>query len=384
MESIVRKKELFRILIFIILSCSAFSSLEEEKIYFGVLKSTSISLLGYYDKDFDIYKYPLYLDQEDPDVEGSIVNLKESMKCYKKNQIISIYDNEKKMEFVVFDNVKYLKSYDSTSIKKCNLKESKAFKESYPFYDKSITSKIIAGGLPKFEKNIYVNNNRRVVETRDFSKIDKKETSFNLYSNILLDIGYTIEYNEENQKVKLDISTSEGEFLYLNGKYTYFKNIDGKQKIEYKFNSRGQISKVYEASEIIAPYEVYRFKTESIMATIPNYNPFQDIQTEKENNVYVNQKILKNSYEGTTVYYDSNNDDVELIVIKNGEYKTVLTSKVGCKLRNNELIEVYIFNGRNTEKRKYNSEMKLETKEILDINLYEQKVNCKIYLPKHG
>jgi hypothetical protein len=372
MESIVRKKELFRILIFIILSCSAFSSLEEEKIYFGVLKSTSISLLGYYDKDFDIYKYPLYLDQEDPDVEGSIVNLKESMKCYKKNQIISIYDNEKKMEFVVFDNVKYLKSYDSTSIKKCNLKESKAFKESYPFYDKSITSKIIAGGLPKFEKNIYVNNNRRVVETRDFSKIDKKETSFNLYSNILLDIGYTIEYNEENQKVKLDISTSEGEFLYLNGKYTYFKNIDGKQKIEYKFNSRGQISKVYEASEIIAPYEVYRFKTESIMATIPNYNPFQDIQTEKENNVYVNQKILKNSYEGTTVYYDSNNDDVELIVIKNGEYKTVLTSKVGCKLRNNELIEVYIFNGRNTEKRKYNSEMKLETKEILDINLYEQ------------
>jgi hypothetical protein len=372
MESIVRKKELFRILIFIILSCSAFSSLEEEKIYFGVLKSTSISLLGYYDKDFDIYKYPLYLDQEDPDVEGSIVNLKESMKCYKKNQIISIYDNEKKMEFVVFDNVKYLKSYDSTSIKKCNLKESKAFKESYPFYDKSITSKIIAGGLPKFEKNIYVNNNRRVVETRDFSKIDKKETSFNLYSNILLDIGYTIEYNEENQKVKLDISTSEGEFLYLNGKYTYFKNIDGKQKIKYKFNSRGQISKVYEASEIIAPYEVYRFKTESIMATIPNYNPFQDIQTEKENNVYVNQKILKNSYEGTTVYYDSNNDDVELIVIKNGEYKTVLTSKVGCKLRNNELIEVYIFNGRNTEKRKYNSEMKLETKEILDINLYEQ------------
>ena len=372
MESIVRKKELFRILIFIILSCSAFSSLEEEKIYFGVLKSTSISLLGYYDKDFDIYKYPLYLDQEDPDVEGSIVNLKESMKCYKKNQIISIYDNEKKMEFVVFDNVKYLKSYDSTSIKKCNLKESKAFKESYPFYDKSITSKIIAGGLPKFEKNIYVNNNRRVVETRDFSKIDKKETSFNLYSNILLDIGYTIEYNEENQKVKLDISTPEGEFLYLNGKYTYFKNIDGKQKIKYKFNSRGQISKVYEASEIIAPYEVYRFKTESIMATIPNYNPFQDIQTEKENNVYVNQKILKNSYEGTTVYYDSNNDDVELIVIKNGEYKTVLTSKVGCKLRNNELIEVYIFNGRNTEKRKYNSEMKLETKEILDINLYEQ------------
>ena len=171
MESIVRKKELFRILIFIILSCSAFSSLEEEKIYFGVLKSTSISLLGYYDKDFDIYKYPLYLDQEDPDVEGSIVNLKESMKCYKKNQIISIYDNEKKMEFVVFDNVKYLKSYDSTSIKKCNLKESKAFKESYPFYDKSITSKIIAGGLPKFEKNIYVNNNRRVVETRDFSKM---------------------------------------------------------------------------------------------------------------------------------------------------------------------------------------------------------------------
>ena len=171
MESIVRKKELFRILIFIILSCSAFSSLEEEKIYFGVLKSTSISLLGYYDKDFDIYKYPLYLDQEDPDVEGSIVNLKESMKCYKKNQIISIYDNEKKMEFVVFDNVKYLKSYDSTSIKKRNLKESKAFKESYPFYDKSITSKIIAGGLPKFEKNIYVNNNRRVVETRDFSKM---------------------------------------------------------------------------------------------------------------------------------------------------------------------------------------------------------------------
>ena len=372
MESIVRKKELFRILIFIILSCSAFSSLEEEKIYFGVLKGTSISLLGYYDKDFDIYKYPLYLDQEDPDVEGSIVNLKESMKCYKKDQIISIYDNEKKMEFVVFDNVKYLKSYDSTSIKKCNLKESKAFKESYPFYDKSITSKIIAGGLPKFEKNIYVNNNRRVVETRDFSKIDKKETSFNLYSNILLDIGYTIEYNEENQKVKLDISTSEGEFLYLNGKCTYFKNIDGKQKIKYKFNSRGQISKVYEASEIIAPYEVYRFKTESIMATIPNYNPFQDIQTEKENNVYINQKIFKNSYEGTTVYYDSNNDDVELIVIKNGEYKTVLTSKIGCKLRNNELIEVYIFNGRNTEKRKYNSEMKLETKEILDINLYEE------------
>ena len=372
MESTIRRKKSFRILIFIILSCSAFSSLEEDKIYFGVLKGASISLLGYYDKDFDIYKYPLYLDQEDPDVEGSIVNLKESMKCYKKNQIISIYDNEKKMEFVVFDNVKYLKSYDSTSIKKCNLKESKAFKESYPFYDKSITSKIIAGGLPKFEKNIYVNNNRRVVETRDFSKIDKKETSFNLYSNIKLDIGYTIEYNQENQKVKLDISTSEGEFLYLNGKYTYFKNIDGKQKIKYKFNSRGQISKVYEASEIIAPYEVYRFKTESIMATIPNYNPFQDIQTEKENNVYVNQKILKNSYEGTTVYYDSNNDDVELIVIKNGEYKTVLTSKVGCKLRNNELIEVYIFNGRNTEKRKYNSEMKLETKEILDINLYEQ------------
>ena len=108
------------------------------------------------------------------------------------------------------------------------------------------------------------------------------------------------------------------------------------------------------------------------MATIPNYSPFQDIQTEKENNVYVNQKILKNSYEGTTVYYDSNNDDVELIVKKDGEYKTVLTSKTGYKLRNNELIEVYIFNGRNTEKRKYNSEMKLETKEILDINLYEQ------------
>lgn len=194
-----------------------------------------------------------------------------------------------------------------------------------------------------------------------------------------MDIGYTIEYNQENQKVKLDISTSEGEFLYLNGKYTYFKNIDGKQKIKYKFNSRGQRSKVYEVSEIIAPYEVYRFKTESIMATIPNYNPFQDIQTEKENNVYVNQKILKNSYEGTTVYYDSNNDDVELIVIKNGEYKIVLTSKFGYKLRNNELIEVYIFNGRNTEKRKYNSEMKLETKEILDINLYEQ--NKKI-LPK--
>ena len=372
MESTIRRKKSFRILIFIILSCSAFSSLEEDKIYFGVLKGASISLLGYYDKDFDIYKYPLYLDQEEANVEGSLVNLKESVKCYKKDQIVSIYDNEKKMEFVVFDNIKYLKSYGSTSIKKCNLKESKAFKESYPFYDKSITSKIIAGGLPKFEKNIYVNNNRRVVETRDFSKIDKKETSFNLYSNILLDIGYTIEYNEENQKVKLDISTPEGEFLYLNGKYTYFKNIDGKQKIEYKFNSRGQISKVYEASEIIAPYEVYRFKTESIMATIPNYNPFQDIQTEKENNVYVNQKILKNSYEGTTVYYDSNNDDVELIVIKNGEYKIVLTSKFGYKLRNNELIEVYIFNGRNTEKRKYNSEMKLETKEILDINLYEQ------------
>lgn len=50
----------------------------------------------------------------------------------------------------------------------------------------------------------------------------------------------------------------------------------------------------------------------------------------------------------------------------------MLTSKIGYKLRNNELIEVYIFNGRNTEKRKYNSEMKLETKEILDINLYEQ------------
>ena len=141
------------------------------------------------------------------------------------------------------------------------------------------------------EKNIYVNNSRRVVETRDFSKIDKKETSFNLYSNILLDIGYTIEYNEENRKVKLDISTPEGEFLYLNGKYTYFKNIDGKQKIKYKFNSRGQISKVYEASEIIAPYEVYRFKTESIMATIPNYSPFQDIQTEKENKVF---KIIIN------------------------------------------------------------------------------------------
>ena len=372
MESTIRRKKSFRILIFIILSCSAFSSLEEDKIYFGVLKGASISLLGYYVKDFDIYKYPLYLDQEEANVEGSLVNLKESVKCYKKDQIVSIYDNEKKMEFVVFDNIKYLKSYGSTSIKKCNLKESKAFKESYPFYNKSITSKIIAGELPKFEKNIYVNNSRRVVETRDFSKIDKKETSFNLYSNILLDIGYTIEYNEENRKVKLDISTPEGEFLYLNGKYTYFKNIDGKQKIKYKFNSRGQRSKVYEAFEIIAPYEIYRFKTENIMATIPNYSPFQDIQTEKENNVYVNQKILKNSYEGTTVYYDSNNDDVELIVKKDGEYKTVLTSKIGYKLRNNELIEVYIFNGRNTEKRKYNSEMKLETKEILDINLYEQ------------
>ena len=269
MESTIRRKKSFRILIFIILSCSAFSSLEEDKIYFGVLKGASISLLGYYDKDFDIYKYPLYLDQEEANVEGSLVNLKESVKCYKKDQIVSIYDNEKKMEFVVFDNIKYLKSYGSTSIKKCNLKESKAFKESYPFYNKSITSKIIAGELPKFEKNIYVNNNRRVVETRDFSKIDKKETSFNLYSNIKLDIGYTIEYNQENQKVKLDISTSEGEFLYLNGKYTYFKNIDGKQKIKYKFNSRGQRSKVYEAFEIIAPYEIYRFKTENIMATIP-------------------------------------------------------------------------------------------------------------------
>lgn len=173
------------------------------------------------------------------------------------------------------------------------------------------------------------------METRDFSKIDKKETSFN---------------------------------LYLNGKHAYFKNIDGKQKIKYKFNYRGQISRVYEAFEIITPYEIYRFKTESIMATIPNYSLFQGIQTEKENNVYVNQKVLKNSYEGTTVYYDSNNDDVELIVKKDGEYKIVLTSKIGYKLRNNELIEVYIFYGRNTEKRKYNSEMKLETKEILDIN----------------
>ena len=87
MESTIRRKKSFRILIFIILSCSAFSSLEEDKIYFGVLKDGSISLLGYYDKDFDIYKYPLYLDQEDPNVEGSIVNLKESMKCYKKDQI---------------------------------------------------------------------------------------------------------------------------------------------------------------------------------------------------------------------------------------------------------------------------------------------------------
>lgn len=50
----------------------------------------------------------------------------------------------KKIEFVVFDNIKYLKSYNSTNIKKCNLKESKAFKENYPFYNKSITSKIIA------------------------------------------------------------------------------------------------------------------------------------------------------------------------------------------------------------------------------------------------
>ncbi len=101
MESTIRRKKSFRILIFIILSCSAFSSLEEDKIYFGVLKGASISLLGYYDKDFDIYKYPLYLDQEEANVEGSLVNLKESVKCYKKDQIVSIYDNEKKMEISV-------------------------------------------------------------------------------------------------------------------------------------------------------------------------------------------------------------------------------------------------------------------------------------------